>query len=106
MGEGRESRLAGRLRWVLAAAVLCGGSLFAFAPASDFRLLSGDGATTEFLFNKHAIHHRFCATCGIESFAEGTRPSDGAAVVAINARCLDGVDPATLKIKQVDGRRF
>jgi hypothetical protein len=86
----------------------CGklGSLFAFAPASDFRLLSGEGATTEFLFNKHAIHHRFCSTCGIESFAEGTRPSDGSAVIAINTRCLDGVDPAILTIKQVDGRSY
>jgi hypothetical protein len=86
----------------------CGkiGSLFAFAPAADFRLLSGEDATTEYLFNHRAIHHLFCSTCGVESFARGTHPSNGAAMVAINARCLDGVDIGTLKVKQVDGRSF
>jgi hypothetical protein len=48
----------------------------------------------------------FCATCGIQSFARGKRPVDGADVVAINARCLDGVDAEQLSVKKVDGRRF
>jgi hypothetical protein len=84
----------------------CGklGSLLAFAPASDFKLLSGEGATTEYLFNKGVIHHLFCATCGIEPFARGKRPVDGADVVAINVRCLDGVDPDSLAVKKFDGR--
>jgi hypothetical protein len=85
----------------------CGrlGSLLAFAPAQNFKLLSGEDATTEYQFNKHVIHHLFCGTCGIQSFAHGKRP-DGADVVAINARCLDGVDVDTLKVKNVDGRKF
>jgi hypothetical protein len=84
----------------------CGrlGSLLTFAPASDFKLLSGETALTDFQFNKKAIHHLFCSTCGIESFAHGKRPIDGADVVAINARCLDGVDAASLAVKTVDGR--
>jgi hypothetical protein len=57
-------------------------------------------------FNKKNIHHLFCSTCGIESFARGKRPSDGADMVAINTRCLDGVDPDTLTVKKVDGRNF
>lgn len=83
----------------------CGklGSLLAFAPASDFALRSGEDALTDFQFNKHVIHHLFCKTCGIESFARGRGP-DGAEMVAINARCLDGVDPAALKIVHFDGR--
>jgi hypothetical protein len=86
----------------------CGrlGSLFAFAPVEDFKLVSGEGDLTNFQFNKHVIHHLFCSTCGIESFARGKRPVDGADVVAINARCLDGVDIDTLEIKKVDGRKF
>ena len=85
----------------------CGrlGWLIAFAPAQNFKLLSGEGATTEYQFNKHVIHHLFCSTCGIQSYSHGTRP-DGAEVVAINARCLDGVDADSLKVKKVDGRKF
>ena len=86
----------------------CGrlGSLLAFAPASDFKLLSGEGDLTDYQFNKHVIHHLFCATCGIQSFARGNRPSDGADVVAVNVRCLDGIEPDTLVLKKVDGRSF
>jgi hypothetical protein len=86
----------------------CGrlGSLLAFAPAEKFKLPSGEGAMTEYQFNKHAIHHLFCATCGVQSFARGKRPSDGANVIAVNARCLDGVEPESLKVKHVNGRAF
>ncbi len=83
----------------------CGrlGSLFAFAPETDFKLSAGEKELTDYQFNKKAIHHLFCATCGIESFARGKRPIDGADVVAVNARCLDSVDPDTLTVKKVDG---
>ncbi len=86
----------------------CGrlGSLLTFAPVSDFKLLSGEGDLTDYQFNKHLIHHLFCSTCGIESFARGKRPTDGADVVAVNARCLDGVDVDGLEVKKVDGRSF
>ena len=84
----------------------CGrlGSLLAFAPAENFKLLSGEGAMTEYQFNKHVIHHLFCSSCGIQSFARGTQK--GVEVVAINARCLDGVEPEKLKVKHVNGRAF
>jgi hypothetical protein len=76
----------------------CGrlGTIMAFTP-------KGEGGFTEFLFNKHVIHHLFCSTCGIQSYSYGTRP-DGAEMVAINCRCLDGVDPWQLKSKQFDGK--
>lgn len=85
----------------------CGrlGSLLAFAPAQDFKLTAGDKATTEYLFNKHAIHHLFCSTCGIQSFARGRMP-DGAEVIAVNARCLDDVNVGSLTVKSVNGRDF
>ena len=85
----------------------CGrmGFLLAFAPAQDFKLLAGEEATTEYRFNKHVIHHLFCATCGVQSFARGQRP-DGAEVVAINVRCLDDVDPDSFAVKKVDGRKL
>jgi hypothetical protein len=85
----------------------CGrlGSILTFAPAPSFTLLSGEGAMTDYQFNKHVIHHLFCATCGIQSFARGTGP-DGSEMVAVNVRCLDGVDIETLSPQAVDGRSF
>ncbi len=82
----------------------CGrlGSLLAFVPAGDFKLLSGADALIEYQFNKHVIHHLFCATCGIQSFSRGKGPG-GQEMVAINVRCLDGVDPDSFKVKKFDG---
>jgi hypothetical protein len=60
-------------------------------PTSQFRLLSGEDAMTEYQFNKHVIHHLFCSTCGIQSFSRGEMP-DGTKMIAINVRCLDDVD--------------
>ena len=86
----------------------CGklGTLLSFVPAGEFTLQSGDEALSEYTFNKHAIHHLFCTTCGIQSFARGTNPKDGTETIAINARCLDGVEPDTLTINKIDGRSF
>jgi hypothetical protein len=85
----------------------CGrlGSLLAFMPTESFKLISGEDATTEYQFNKHVIHHLFCATCGIQSYARGKGPG-GAEMVAVNVRCLDDVDVDSLKVKKVDGRKF
>jgi len=84
----------------------CGrlGSLMAFAPATQFKLLSGEDDLTKFEFNKHRIEHQFCATCGIQSFAMGTHPKSGEKMAAINVRCVDGIDLDSLKVKKVDGR--
>ena len=83
----------------------CGklGSLLAAAAASDFKLLSGAGEMTNFQFNKHVIHHAFCSTCGIQSFASGKGPG-GKDMVMVNVRCLDGVDPEKFKVMKFDGR--
>jgi hypothetical protein len=83
----------------------CGrlGSILAFAPADHFKLQSGEDALSEYQFNKHVIRHLFCKTCGIQSFSTGKRP-DGKEMVAVNARCLDGVDPDTLTPAKFDGR--
>ena len=56
-----------------------------------------------YTFNRHVIQHRFCPTCGCAPFGEGADPS-GAVRAAVNLRCLEGVDPSTLEIRQFDGR--
>jgi hypothetical protein len=84
---------------------MCGrtGTLLSFVPASQFKLLSGEDSLTDYQFNKHLIHHLFCKVCGIKSFSRGTS-RDGSPTVAINTRCLDGVDIGQLKITQFDGK--
>jgi hypothetical protein len=78
------------------------GALLAFVPATAFTLDSGDDALTSYKFNKHVIDHVFCKSCGIKSFAHG-KGRDGTAMVALNVRCLDGVDIDKLQIQHVDG---
>jgi len=79
------------------------GYLMTFVQADQFKLLSGEDGLTDYLFNKHRIHHPFCSTCGIRSFGWGTG-KDGAKMYMINARCLEGVECDALEIKHVDGR--
>lgn len=81
------------------------GTLLSFVPESQFTLEQGQDVLTDYQFNKKVIHHLFCATCGVRSFARGTRP-DGSAMVAVNVRCLDGVEPAELPVRTFDGRKL
>jgi len=79
------------------------GLLLAFTTPDQFFLTAGQSEFSDYQLNKKVMHHLFCAACGIESFARGTAP-DGKEMVAINARCLDGVDLATLTLTPIDGR--
>ena len=79
------------------------GTLLAFVPSEIFTLLSGEDALADYQFNKHHIHHRFCTTCGIRSFADGVGP-DGTAMVALNTRCLEGVALTSLDVMHFDGK--
>jgi len=79
------------------------GSLLTFVPSEQFALLSGGERLSDYQFASKTIHHLFCPVCGIRSFSRGVGP-DGREMVAINVRCLEGVDPARLRIPQFDGR--
>lgn len=79
------------------------GSILAFSPASAFSLIKGEDALTEYRFNTQKIQHLFCETCGIESFAKANGP-DGTPMVAVNVRCLAGVEPTELSPTAYDGR--
>jgi hypothetical protein len=79
------------------------GALLAFLPAKDFTLLSDGGAQRDYQFGKKRLHHLFCGTCGIRSFAIGVG-ADGAEMRAINVRCLEGVDPSTFPVRLFDGK--
>ena len=79
------------------------GSVLAFTPEENFKLLQGEDALTDYLFNKKVIHHMFCSTCGLRSFARGATP-DGKAMYAVNLRCVDDLDVGALKTTFFDGR--
>jgi hypothetical protein len=78
------------------------GALLAFVPEPAFTLTQGEDALRDYQFNKHIVHHLFCQTCGIRSFGRGTAP-DGTKMVAVNVRCLEGVDLDGLEVRRFDG---
>jgi hypothetical protein len=84
---------------------MCGrsGTMLAFVPADQFTLRSGEDVLTDYQFNHHVIHHLFCKVCGIKSFARGVG-RDGGVQIAINTRCLDGVELDALNVQKFDGR--
>src|SRR5262245_58426020 len=79
------------------------GLWLTFVPGTDFKLVSGEGSLKDYQFNTKKIRHLFCDGCGVESFARG-KAKDGSEMIAINVRCLDGIDIATLAPKPFDGK--
>jgi hypothetical protein len=79
------------------------GILHLIVPTDRFELLSGADALATYEFNTRVAKHRFCRTCGIHSFYVPRSDPDE---VDVNARCLDGVDPATLAREAFDGRNW
>lgn len=76
------------------------GLLLYFADKDGFKLLSGAENLSEYFFNKKHIRHLFCKTCGTQAHAEGvTFPK-----VAINLRCVDGIDLASLPRQHYNGK--
>jgi hypothetical protein len=78
------------------------GSLLWFVPAERFRLLTPAADASTYTFNQHHIQHRFCPTCGIHPYGEGTDPK-GQRMTAINLRCVDGVDLKSVPRQEFDG---
>lgn len=79
------------------------GSLLWFVPRAQLHVLTAEQDIAAYTFNKHVIKHRFCRTCGIHPYGEGTDPQ-GHRMAAINIRCLEGVDPESVPIQRFDGR--
>lgn len=79
------------------------GSLLWFVPRDKLTLLTPEDAAGTYTFNKHAIQHRFCPTCGIHPYAEAVDPQ-GNHMAAVNLRCLEGVDLSAIPIHAFDGR--
>jgi hypothetical protein len=79
------------------------GALMWFVPRQQLQLLTPAKQMQAYTFNRHAIKHRFCPQCGMHPFAEATHP-DGTEMAAVNVRCLENIEIASLRIKRFDGR--
>jgi hypothetical protein len=79
------------------------GSLLWFVPRDRLRLLTAEEEIATYTFNKHVIKHRFCATCGIHPYGEGS-DQNGNRMAAINIRCLEGIDVNAIPVQHFDGR--
>jgi hypothetical protein len=78
------------------------GGLLHFIPAGAFNLTTPRETLGTYRFNKKAIDHHFCPNCGVSPFSEGE--SRGNKMVAVNLRCVEGVDPRALTIRFHNGR--
>jgi hypothetical protein len=86
---------------------ICRRSRFwpAIAKPDAFRLLAGEQALTEYLFNTRKNQHFFCKHCGVRAFGVGNETPMGK-MVGVNIGCLEGVSEAELSkipITHVDG---
>jgi hypothetical protein len=79
------------------------GSLLWFVPRDRLRLLTPEASASTYTFNKQRIKHRFCPNCGMHPYGEGTDPK-GNHTAAVNIRCLEDIDLASIPVKHFDGR--
>lgn len=75
------------------------GFLHLIVPAARFRLLQGADALVEYRFATGTARHLFCGHCGIKSFYVPRSHPDG---YSVNARCLDAMALASLRILPFD----
>lgn len=81
------------------------GWLLAFVPATQFRLISGEDALSDYQFGKKQGHFPFCRTCGVRAFARNADDAEKR-MVAVNLRCLGDIDATNLPVTLVDGASF
>ncbi len=72
-------------------------------PRESFRLQTPMENVSTYTFNTGIAKHHFCPNCGVAAFYIPRSDPDK---IDVNARCLDGVDPAALKVERFDGRNW
>lgn len=109
-GSCHCGKVAFEVEGELAGAISCNcsicsrkGSLLWFVPRENLRLHTPKEPASTYTFNKHSIKHRFCSTCGMHPYGEGTDRS-GKPMAAVNIRCLEDIDLSAISVKEFDGR--
>lgn len=67
---------------------------------SNFRLLAGQAALTEYQFHTKTARHFFCKICGIYPFHRKRITPDN---VGVNVHCLDAFDPEGITVRRAVG---
>ena len=80
------------------------GILHLIVPPEQFELVQGGEELATYQFNTNTAKHTFCRHCGMHPFYVPRSDPDK---ISVNARCLDGIDPARLKPSHFfDGRNW
>ena len=80
------------------------GILHLAVPRERLEILSGADDLTTYTFNTGTAKHTFCRHCGVHPFYN---PRTNPRNYSVNARCLDGYDPETMRPRRVfDGRNW
>lgn len=69
-----------------------------------FALTAGAEALSYYEWGMKVAKRYFCSRCGIHCFGRGNLPELGGEFVSVNLNCLEGIDPAELKVGYWDGR--
>jgi hypothetical protein len=72
-------------------------------PGTQFKLLSGEDALTNYQFNTGVAKHLFCRFCGVKSFYVPRSHPDG---FSVNVRCLDPGSFEITGVRKIDGRNW
>jgi hypothetical protein len=79
------------------------GFLHLIVAPEQFELIRGQDDLTTYQFNTKVARHTFCKVCGVHPFYVPRSDPDK---IDVNARCLDGVDVASLAVKTFDGKHW
>lgn len=75
-----------------------------YVAPDDFTLLAGEDRLATYQFGTETSRHHFCRTCGVFPFFWSNYR--GNEHYAVNAGCLEGVDPYAFEPRVIDGRSF
>ncbi|HUA36481.1 MAG TPA: GFA family protein [Candidatus Binataceae bacterium] len=72
-------------------------------PRDAFKMLTAEENLATYSFNTGVAKHHFCRACGVAPFYIPRSDPDK---VDVNARCIDGIDLASLRVEKFDGRNW
>jgi hypothetical protein len=79
------------------------GFLHLIVPPEQFQCTSGESELATYQFGTRTARHTFCKICGVHPFYVPRSDPDK---IDVNVRCLDGIDLASLAVKEFDGRHW
>lgn len=84
---------------------LCGRTGFVhwYVDPARFRLRTPEAALETYRFGTRTSRNHFCRVCGVSPFRSPRSDPDR---IAVNVRCLEGVDLADLDVGSFDGRNW